>query len=260
MISEISAAGLGLVGLNQLWYSDFERSSFKTINDGDEWMKMDKLGHVFSAYQLTRLGAETMAWSGAEKKQQLIYGNALSLGFLTTVEVFDGFSEEWGFSWHDFSANLLGSGLYTAQQLLWEEERITIKFSFRRSDYAPQNPSKLGDGFTEELFKDYNGQTYWLSLNLRSFFKESGIPPWLNLAFGYGADGMLTGVPVDPEGIFINQDRYVQYYLGLDLDLTKIKTNSHVLKTVFSIFNTVKVPLPTLEFSRRKKRVFRLFY
>ena len=260
MISEITAAGLGLVGLNQLWYADFERSSFKSINDGDEWMKIDKLGHVFSAYQLNRLASESLAWSGASKEGQLIYGSALSLGFLTTVEIFDGFSEEWGFSWHDFGANFLGSTIYTAQELLWSEQRALIKYSFRRSDYASLNPSKLGDSYLEELFKDYNGQTYWLSLNLRSFFKNSGIPPWLNLALGYGGEGMLTGVPVDPEGIFVNQDRYVQYYLSLDIDLSRIRTNSNVLKTVFSLFNTLKVPLPTVEFSSRKNPVFRLFY
>ena len=31
-------------------------------------------------------------------------------------------------------------------------------------------------------------------------------------------------------------------------DLTKIKTKSHFLKTVFSVFNTVKIPAPTIEF------------
>jgi hypothetical protein len=43
------------------------------------------------------------------------------------------------------------------------------------------------------MLKDYNGQTYWLSVNLHSFYKGSKIPKWLNLAIGYGANGMLTG-------------------------------------------------------------------
>jgi hypothetical protein len=45
----------------------------------------------------------------------------------------------------------------------------------------------------EQMLKDYNGQTYWLSVNLHSFYKGSKIPKWLNLAIGYGANGMLTG-------------------------------------------------------------------
>lgn len=260
MISEIGVAGLGLVGLNQLWYADFERSSFKSINDGDEWMQIDKLGHIYSAYHISRLGAESLAWSGTEKNQQLVYGSALSLGFLTTIEIFDGFSSEWGFSWYDFGSNLLGTALFATQEALWQEQRIVPKFSFYRSDYARLNPDKLGNGFLEEMFKDYNGQTYWLSFNLSSILKSEKIPDWLNLAFGYGGNGMLTGIPDDPEGIFLSQDRYVQYYLGLDLDLSRIKTRSHFLKTVFSLLNTLKIPLPTLEFSRKKNLRFHLFY
>ena len=260
IISEASLATMGLIGLNELWYKDFERSGFHTIDDSDEWLKVDKLGHVFSGYQLTRLGAENMAWAGADKKSQLIYGSALSLGFLTTIEIFDGFSEEWGFSWSDFGANVLGNAIYVGQELGWSEQRISIKYSFNRSDYAALNPEKLGENRLQEIFKDYNGQTYWLSVNLRSFFKESGIPAWLNLAVGYGADGMLTGVSDDPEGIFIDQDRYAQWYLSLDIDLARIPTKSPLLRTVFSVVNVLKVPLPTLEFSSRKKRVFHLFH
>jgi hypothetical protein len=36
-------------------------------------------------------------------------------------------------------------------------------------------------------------KTYWLSVNLHSFSKAQKIPKWLNLAIGYGADGMITG-------------------------------------------------------------------
>ena len=35
--------------------------------------------------------------------------------------------------------------------------------------------------------------------------------------------------------------------IGLDVDLTKIETNSHFLKTLFSVFNTIKVPAPALQ-------------
>ena len=45
----------------------------------------------------------------------------------------------------------------------------------------------------ERMLKDYNGQTYWLSANLKSFFQGSNIPAWLNVAVGYGADGMFGG-------------------------------------------------------------------
>lgn len=246
-ITEASLATVSLVGLNQLWYAEYPRSKFHTFNDNDQWLQMDKMGHVFSSYQIGRIGANILEWSGESEKNQLIYGSTLGLAFLTTVEIFDGFSEEWGFSWGDMLANVSGTGLYVGQELLWKEQRITLKFSFHRTDYAAQRPDVLGNGFVEEMLKDYNGQTYWLSANLHSFFKESNIPRWLNVAFGYGAEGMLTGNNESVNNLIINEERRRQYYLSLDVDLTKIKTNSHVLKSVFDVLNVIKVPFPTLE-------------
>ena len=249
VITETALATATLIGLNQLWYTDYPRSNFKTINDSGEWLQMDKLGHVFSSYQLGRLGANTLNWAGVSKKDQLLYGSTLGLGFLTAVEVMDGFSEEWGFSWTDMAANVSGTGLFVGQEILWQEQRILLKYSFHRTDFAQQRPDKLGSGFSEEFLKDYNGQTYWLSANINSFLKTKSIPNWLNLAFGYGADGMLTGEANDP--LFLNQDRTRQYYLSLDIDLSRIKTKSNVLKTIFDVFNVIKVPFPTLELNSK---------
>ena len=260
VISEASVVGLSLLGLNSLWYNDFDRSKFHTIDDGNEWKQMDKVGHAFTAYNLGRVGAELLNWSGVGKKDQLIYGASLGFAFLTTVEIFDGFSEEWGFSWSDIGANAFGTGLYVGQELLWDEQRIVLKYSFHRSRYASQRPNTLGKGFLEEAIKDYNGQTYWLSANLSSFFKESKLPKWLNVAFGYGADGMLTGNNETVDNMFTNQNQIRQYYLSFDVDLNRIKTNSQVLKTIFSVLNVIKVPLPTIEYNSQNRVVFRLFY
>ena len=260
VITEATAGGLTLLGLNQLWYSDFERSKFQTINDNNEWLQMDKLGHAFTAYQVGRFGADVLDWSGVNKKDQLLYGATLGFSFLTAVEVLDGFSKEWGFSWGDFAANASGTGLYVGQELLWKEQRITLKYSFHRTGFAAQRPDKLGVGFLEESLKDYNGQTYWLSANLHSFFKGSKLPKWLNVAFGYGGEGLLAGTKAKQIELFGQHNRRRQYYLSLDIDLTKINTNSHILRTLFSIFNVVKVPLPTVEFTDKNDIKFHAIY
>ncbi|WP_044398722.1 DUF2279 domain-containing protein [Lacinutrix sp. Hel_I_90] len=250
VISKATLGGLTLLALNQFWYTDYERSKFHTVNDNSDWLQLDKLGHTFSAYQLGRLGAQSLSWAGISKKGQLIYGGTLGFTFLTAVEVLDGFSEEWGFSWGDFTANAAGSGLYIGQELLWEEQRIVMKYSFHRTKYASQRPDKLGDGFFEEFLKDYNGQTYWLSANMHAFFKNSKIPKWLNLAVGYGGEGLLSGeASLMINNALIKQNRQRQFYLSLDVDLTRIKTNSMFLKSVFSVFNTIKIPFPTVEFN-----------
>jgi uncharacterized protein YfiM (DUF2279 family) len=260
IISEASLATISLIGLNELWYKDFPRSKFHTINDSNTWLQMDKFGHVFSAYQLGKAGADVLNWSGVSKKSQLIYGSTLGFTFLTAVEFFDGYSKEWGFSWSDIAANTVGTGLYVGQELLWEEQRIILKYSFHRTKYAKQRPDKLGENFLQELLKDYNGQTYWFSANINSFTKNNKIPKWLNLAIGYGADGLLSGTNENVDNLFTNQNRIRQYYLSFDVDLTRIRTESNILRTIFSIINVVKIPMPTIEFDSKNRVVFHLFY
>lgn len=259
IISEASLATTALIGLDQLWYADYDRSKFHTINDNSEWLQMDKMGHIFTSYQMGRLGAEVLNWSGLSEKSQLIYGATLGFGFLSTVEVFDGFSKEWGFSWGDIASNAIGTGLYVGQELLWKEQRVHFKFSFRQTKYAALNPDKLGEGFLEQVLKDYNGQTYWLSINMYDFFKGSKIPKWLNLAVGYSADGMLYGVEHIDNQLLTTTYRQRQFFLSFDVNLDKIRTNSHFLKSVMSVFNVIKVPFPALEFNK-KGSAFHLFY
>ena len=249
VIAEAVGLGGALVGLNQLWYKDYKKSDFHFKNDNADWLQMDKAGHAFSAYHIGRFGAEALEWSGASKKNQLLYGSTLGFAFLTTVEVMDGYSAEWGFSWGDVAANASGTVLYVGQELLWKEQRIVPKFSFHRTPYAGARPEVLGSTFSEEILKDYNGQTYWLSVNIHSFFKESKIPKWLNLAVGYGGEGMITADDALVNTIFLpEKERTRQFYISFDVDLTKIQTKNHFLKTLFSVFNTIKVPAPTLEF------------
>ncbi|PWU03962.1 MAG: hypothetical protein C5B52_02360, partial [Bacteroidetes bacterium] len=40
------------VALNQAWYADYPKSSFHFFDDWDEWGKMDKLGHMWTAYNV----------------------------------------------------------------------------------------------------------------------------------------------------------------------------------------------------------------
>ena len=251
VISETALGATALIGLNQLWYADYPKSSFQTINDNDQWLQMDKVGHVYSSYHLGSFGAQSLKWAGANRKSQLLYGSTLGFVFLTTVEVFDGFSSEWGFSIGDAVANAGGTALYVSQELLWKEQRIVPKFSFHTTEYASARPNVLGSSLQEQIIKDYNGQTYWLSANVHSFFKQSKIPKWLNIAVGYGAEGMITGSDELVNTVFFSEkDRTRQFYLSLDVDLTKIQTKSSILRTLFSVFNTIKIPAPTFEISK----------
>ncbi|WP_396159201.1 DUF2279 domain-containing protein [Flavobacterium sp.] len=261
VISEAAIGTAALVGLNQSWYADYPRSDFHFINDNAEWLQMDKLGHVFSSYHLGSYGADALKWSGASRKSQLIYGSTLGLAFLTAVEVFDGYSANWGASMGDVAANVAGTALYVSQELLWKEQRIVPKFSFHTTPYASARPEVLGSSIPEQILKDYNGQTYWLSANIHSFAKSSVIPKWLNVAIGYGAEGMITANDEFINTIFLPESkRYRQFYLSLDLDLTKIETKSHFVKTLLTVFNSIKIPAPTFEIKGSGGTKFHLLY
>ena len=258
IITESLLTGGTLLALNGLWYKDYPRSRFHFKNDNNDWKQMDKAGHLMTSYYLGKVGMEVLDWSGVSKKNQLIYGATLGFTFLTAVEVLDGFSEEWGASPGDILANATGTALLVGQELLWQEQRITVKYSFHQTNFAKQRPNTLGENFLQQSLKDYNGQTYWISANIWSFNKQSSIPKWLNVAFGYGAEGMLYGEtkPTNP----ITQDPYRQFYLSLDLDLTKIETKSKLLQSVFSVVNFIKIPSPTLEINTKGQVKFHYLY
>ena len=141
IIAETTTATGTLLALNQLWYADYPRQSFHFTNDNNQWLQMDKAGHVMTSYYLGKVGMDLLNWSGVSKKNQLIYGATAGFTFLTAVEVLDGFSSEWGFSWGDVASNALGTGILVGQELLWNEQRIKLKFSFHQTSFARQIPT-----------------------------------------------------------------------------------------------------------------------
>ena len=257
-VSALVVTSGSIIYLNQAWYQKYNTSDFHLFNDINEWYQLDKFGHTYTNYQTARLMMEAMKWADYSEKKQVLVGGLSGFTYMTAVEMMDGFSDGWGFSWGDMAANLLGSGMAIGQHIAWKEQRIQLKFMYRSSGYAEYNTSLLGKNLSERILKDYNGQTYWLSINPSSFIKKDNkFPKWLNVAFGYGANGMLNAhynkfLVIDANGNVINFDRYRQFYFSLDADLTRIKTKSKVLKAVFSCINVIKIPFPNLEFSENK--------
>lgn len=266
IVNTVSAAlyPVTMFGLYQLWYSDYPLESFHLFNDADEWLQMDKAGHAVTSYYIGKVCIGAYRWAGMENKKASWRGAAIGFIYQLTIETFDGLSPQWGFSIPDVVSNLTGTAILLSQQLGWEEQRIILKYSFHNSDYRKYRPALLGEQFPETALKDYNGQTYWVSLNLASLSgKRDFFPSWLNLAFGYGAEGM-TGGTVNP--VMVNQEpiptfiRFRQYYASLDVDITRIKTRLPVLNGFFKVFGFLKIPAPTVEFNQGGKTKFYFFY
>jgi hypothetical protein len=246
------------------WYKDYPQSSFHFFNDFDEWMQMDKVGHMTTSYYISRVGYASYIWAGVDRKKAAWYGGLLGFAYLANIEILDGFSSQWGFSAGDFASNTLGCALFIVQQLAWNEQRFVLKYSFHSTKYPQYRPDLLGTGFAQQLVKDYNGQSYWLSGNISSFLsKSSKFPKWINIAFGYGAEGMTgaSGNSLVYHGKPIAQsDRYRQFYLSLDIDLTRIPTRSKTVKTLLTLVSFIKIPFPALEYNTAGKFIVHPFY
>ncbi|MFZ4521807.1 MAG: DUF2279 domain-containing protein [Bacteroidales bacterium] len=242
-----------VTGLYFAWYKDYPQSSFHLFNDGGEWMQVDKCGHAISANYISRIGYSTYRWSGVKEKQAAWFGGLLGFAYMLNIEILDGFSSEWGFSTGDLAANTIGSMMFVGQQLAWHEQRFSLKYSFHQTQYAQYRPDLLGENLIQNMIKDYNGHSYWVSGNISSFLsKKSRFPRWLNVALGYGAEGMTgafgnsngsNGKPVP------SYPRYRKFFLSVDIDLTRIPTKSTVLKGIFTVLSFIKIPAPTLEYN-----------
>ncbi len=240
-----------LVGLNELWYTQYERSAFHFTNERRHWQQMDKAGHAFTAYYESVGAYHLLQWCGVETRKSLWYGGLTGFLLQTPIEILDGFSRRWGASPGDILANAAGSALFIGQQAGWQEQRFRLKFSHAPTSFPAQRPDLLGSNAVQELLKDYNSQTYWIATPANHVIPGSNpLPEWLDLAAGYSANGML-GSKRNPE-TFRDQVRYRQYLLAPDIDISHFETRSRFVNNLLDVLSILKVPLPGLQYSPEK--------
>jgi hypothetical protein len=255
VIGSASAYSASVAGLYQLWYKDTQRQSFTFFNDNAEWKQVDKAGHFFSAFQISHGSSAAWKWAGFRETKSDLLGALTAFAVLLPIEVFDGHSEAYGASVGDLAANAGGALFFLGQKSLWGELRVIPKFSAHRTTFASKRPELLGNDTVSRLLKDYNGQTYWLSFDADKFL---AFPKWLNIAVGYGAQGMIYGR--DQENIEYGLRPNRQYYLSVDFDLSAIKTGSKALKALIFVGNMIKIPAPALELSSAGTRFHFLYF
>ncbi|MGQ9846658.1 MAG: DUF2279 domain-containing protein [Bacteroidales bacterium] len=240
-----SGYGLGysisMYVLYQVWYKNFKHSSFHWFNDNHEWYQMDKVGHVYSSFHIAQSTFHGLKWVGYPHQKAVLWASITSFITISSIELFDAYSIKWGASYSDLIANSAGTALFYIQRST-KYSPLTIKFSFHKSQYAEQRPDALGKYWYEQVIKDYNGQTYWLSINPY----ECGIkkiPQWINISLGYSAEKMINAT---------DDNAYRQYFFSLDINSKSINTKNKWLNTLLKSFNILKIPFPTLEYSKNK--------
>jgi hypothetical protein len=268
----VAAWTASYIALDRAWYKGYPKSGFHFFNDNGEWNQMDKCGHTWTAYQVSRLSAGLWRWTGLNDQTSAWLGGMSGLAYQSIIEIQDGFSSEWGFSWGDMAANTLGAATYVAQELGWNEQRLQFKLSYYPYNYnTPDLKSRrnnlFGNSLPERALKDYNSQTYWISANVHAFFSDSKWPAWLNIAFGYNSNGMLGGYGnqwTDKQGnTFTRFDipRVRHFVLSPDIDLTRIKTSHKWIRTLLYVASAMKIPAPALALSSKGKlKAYALYY
>lgn len=240
--------------MNNTWYKDMERVPFHFYNDNAGYLQVDKFGHMYGGYLYSYIGYFGLLNLGATRNEALIFGSTLGFFLQFPIEIMDGLHEGYGFSWGDIAANTMGSALIFGQELLFKEQVVKYKFSYWGSRYSKNSNDYYGKTTMDRLLKDYNGHTYWLSMPINKFFLKQSLPPWLNIAVGYGANGMYGEFEniTSFNGVAIPEtERYRQYLLSLDIDLAKIKTKSMFLNVLFKGMSFIKLPFPTLEYNSK---------
>jgi len=256
---------LGLLWLSSIWYNSF--TTFHFFDDLFEWEYLDKLGHFFTSFQLGLYFYKTFGHQQnldpSLRKRWICFAGFV---LLLPIEILDGFSLNYGASPADLVANALG-GIFCYGYVSYRIfSSASPKFSFHATALSVIRPELLGSSFVQQIAKDYNGQTYWLSVDINGMFNTSLLPKWLTLAVGYGAEGLLGGhdnvwqTGSGETKDYSNVMRTKRIFLSFDLNASVLREKNKLLNYLFTPFVLLKFPAPTIEINFERGIIFHLIY
>jgi hypothetical protein len=238
--------------LSKGWYTS-NSVGFHWFDDSGEWLWMDKLGHFYTAAIWSRFAIIIFSFAGVDIKTSREKVVWIGFFLLSSVEWFDGISPAYGASFYDILANFLGCAFIYIQFKYLSKLNFWPKWSYWPNMLASFRPNILGSNMPEQILKNYNGQIYWLSFPVSSFWKSKYIPSWLCVSVGYGAEGMVGGddnIWSDSNGNTHNLSsiqRYQQVYISLDMLIANKEHYKWWKKVLIRILSAVKFPFPAIE-------------
>ena len=231
----------------QVWYTEETTvfHSLEFLNDWNKYQQMDKFGHFTDAYFTSDLSAKVYRWSGLSGNSSVWYGVLTGWLWMLEIEVSDAFMAEWGFSWGDLAANTAGSAFFVLQQFNYDAlGGIQPKVSWHKSEAWKEMRYHKDP---QALIEDYEGMTFWLTVNPHHYFPES----WKkNYSEWLAPLGLAIGVSAKDIGAY-PWGGYKEYFVGLDVDLRKLPiwADSNIMKFIVSELNILRLPMPTIRFS-----------
>jgi hypothetical protein len=243
----LAALDAGLWFYNsQVWY-DHPTTKFHTFNDWyNSKLNVDKLGHIHMATVYTKMLKPAFEWAGFNRNDSYLYSSLTAWLFQLQMEIYDSFFAEWGFSWWDIASNTAGSFYPYLQQIYPPLKIVNLKYS-----YHPSNAYK--DKSFTHFIADYEGTTYWLTLDLNEILPkqlDNLWPDWLNIAIGYGGENLVNqfGANEDINRRGLGKE---EWYLAFDYNLIKIfnPDENTFLYQLLDFLNLFHLPSPTVRFS-----------
>jgi len=256
---------ISLLWLSSSWYDSY--TNFHFFDDLFEWEYLDKVGHLFVSFQIGLFCYKTLGdyknLNPSLRRKWICFSGFYALFF---IEVLDGFSMNYGASPYDLIANLLGSIFCYAYVSYKIISNFTPKFSFHTTAYSLIRPEMLGSNFAQQFLKDYNGQTYWMNVDINSILNRKIFPDWLSLAVGYGAEGLLGG----HDNVWQNNNsktfdysnvvRTKRFFISVDLNATFLRSKNKMFNYLFAPFVFFKFPAPAVEINEERGIIFHWIY
>jgi len=215
-----------------LWWKG-EKSPFH-FNWKEDWsyaLGADKFGHFYFPMLAASMYGDAFIWVGFTAEQSLFYGGMTALTYQTFTEIKDGFSKQWGFSWGDFSANVLGAAYPLLQYKYPPLKNINMKISFFPSERFKQGSNRV-------IFDDYESTYHWLSISIASYLPneiKKYYPQFLNIAVGHSVKGIDAG------------NRTRELFLSLDINTIELPGSSPFLQFLKKYLNYYHLPMPAVK-------------
>ena len=224
------------------------RAPFRFENDWVYALNVDKLGHMYAGYLLSRVFGYSLEWSGFSEHTSTFYGSVLGLSYQMYVEVEDGFHRVYGFSPGDAFFNMIGATIPLAQWTFPVLRNFSLKYSYWPSA-GYTDALKAGQG--KAFLDDYQGTTVWLAMDphfLMGSRLSDELPSWLGLALGVGARDLNE-----------SGGGRRQATISLDYNFSRIQTGSSFLHSLLTVVDFFHLPAPGIRLDG-KRVVFGVFY
>jgi len=232
--------GLSLVWAFDEWWKD-NSHPFHFLSEGwfnDYSLGIDKLGHVYTSYFYFHTFRNMLLWGGHQQSVATDWAAGSAAFFALCVEIGDGISP-FGFSYEDFTANMLGLGYGLLQVHVPFFKNFNLKWSYIPEPHY-ESPLRFA--------RYYDGHTYWLTCNVHNLLPSSLQnlwPEFLQVGVGYGVADSHTR----RELVF-----------SLDFNLEVFPVQNKEIRLLQQTVNMFHIPAPALKLIEGRSAEFLLIH